>query len=151
MILSTIFSLLISGSNYIDDPYLVGWKDRVPFVFEGEIADLDEWNNTLYLTKEAANAYHQMKSAALRDGIYLQLIFGFRTHSQQKKARRDSGKLAALPGTSPHERGIAIDFSNMTTKNKTYWWLIKNSEKFGFYNTIRKEFWHFEFKKELSQ
>jgi peptidoglycan hydrolase-like protein with peptidoglycan-binding domain len=51
----------------------------------------------------------------------------------------------ALPGTSNHEKGLAIDFSYGGTKmgsgNPGFQWLVRNAARFGFYN-LPSEPWH---------
>ena len=48
----------------------------------------------------------------------------------------------ARPGTSNHERGIAIDFKNCSTHATACWtWLNKNGASFGFSN-LPSEPWH---------
>lgn len=48
----------------------------------------------------------------------------------------------ARPGTSRHERGLAIDFANCSTRSTgCYQWLAANAESFGFYN-LPSEAWH---------
>jgi len=53
----------------------------------------------------------------------------------------------AIPGTSMHESGLAVDFrcnneAITSTSNKCYIWLKKNASKYGFYNEIITEPWH---------
>ncbi len=48
----------------------------------------------------------------------------------------------ARPGTSQHEVGLAIDFSNASTRSTpVYQWLAANAATFGFYN-LPSEAWH---------
>jgi peptidoglycan hydrolase CwlO-like protein len=48
----------------------------------------------------------------------------------------------ARPGTSQHEIGLAIDFSNCSTRGTAcYQWLAGNAAGFGFYN-LPSEAWH---------
>lgn len=48
----------------------------------------------------------------------------------------------ARPGRSNHEKGLAIDFSNCSTRStKCYQWLSKNAARFGLYN-LPSEPWH---------
>ncbi len=50
--------------------------------------------------------------------------------------------ITAVPGTSNHEMGEAIDFANSSTRStKVYRWLAANAYKFGFYN-LPSESWH---------
>jgi len=48
----------------------------------------------------------------------------------------------AKPGTSQHEIGLAIDFSNCSSRGSAcYRWLSANAASFGFYN-LPSEPWH---------
>ena len=48
----------------------------------------------------------------------------------------------ARPGTSNHERGLAVDFRNCGTRSTAcYKWLRNNGSKYGFYN-LPSEPWH---------
>ncbi len=48
----------------------------------------------------------------------------------------------ATPGTSMHERGLAIDFDNCSYRGSAcYIWLANNASRFGFYN-LPSEPWH---------
>ncbi len=48
----------------------------------------------------------------------------------------------AKPGTSQHEIGLAIDFSNCSSRGSAcYRWLAGNASRFGFYN-LPSEPWH---------
>jgi hypothetical protein len=48
----------------------------------------------------------------------------------------------ARPGSSQHEIGLAIDFSNCSTRGtQCYQWLAGNASRFGFYN-LPSEAWH---------
>lgn len=48
----------------------------------------------------------------------------------------------AKPGTSNHEKGLAIDFRNCETRQTAcYQWLAVNASKYGFYN-LPSEPWH---------
>lgn len=56
---------------------------------------------------------------------------------------------AARPGTSNHGKGCAIDWARKNTlgvtatlDTRTLKWLAENAPKFGFYNTVKSENWH---------
>tara|TARA_A100001201_G_scaffold8659_1_gene13107 strand:+ start:1626 stop:3890 length:2265 start_codon:yes stop_codon:yes gene_type:complete len=68
----------------------------------------------------------------------------------------------AIPGTSRHQSGTAIDLdykryklvngkkvkTKTTDKDGVYAWLVANSYKFGFVRTVTTEEWHFEYNPE---
>lgn len=95
------------------------------------------------LDKAVAGAFLAMKEAAKKDGVDLQISSSYRSRQEQEvlyaKYKAGTGNLAAKPGTSNHESGLAIDFKN--TKG-AYSWLAKNAERFGMKN-LPGEPWHY--------
>lgn len=102
------------------------------------------------LRKEAAEALESMFAAAEKDKIYLAGVSGYRSHDTQTKlferyVKRDGYEKArtysALPGTSEHETGLAIDVSGSDGKcaaadcfgdTKEAAWLAGHAAEFGF-------------------
>lgn len=105
----------------------------------GEIVDVPGGR----LDKAVAGAFLAMKDAAKKDGVDLQISSSYRSRQEQEvlyaKYKAGTGNLAAKPGTSNHESGLAIDFKN--TKG-AYSWLAKNAERFGMKN-LPGEPWHY--------
>jgi hypothetical protein len=86
-----------------------------------------------------------MQKAAHEAGVYLAINSGFRTMSEQqyfyncyKTGSCNNGNLAAKPGYSNHQSGIALD---LTTSS----WLANNASKYGFIRTVPSEAWHYEY------
>lgn len=110
----------------------------------------------------ASGATFDMVEAAKKEGVNLTLggNFAFRSFEHQVQLRQEwcaSGDCdgAAVPGTSNHEMGLAIDFglpgkphSAIRTSSKELQWLRANAEKFGFKDTaMPKEDWHWQYVK----
>ena len=97
---------------------------------------------------ETAVAYEKMRIAAQKEGNNLQLISGFRTMAHQKQIfalyKSGRGPLAAKPGFSYHQNGVALDLNPEVGNN--YRWLAKNGATFGFCRTVPSERWHWEFR-----
>lgn len=98
------------------------------------------------VAKPAGHAFLKMQAAAHAAGIKVSLTSGFRTMAEQQylyncyKTRRcNNGNLAAKPGYSNHQNGVALDISTSS-------WLAKNAGKFGFVRTVPKEPWHYEYR-----
>lgn len=152
--LALILLALMSTNN--DDTYLIGYNKGRPFIFEADrIPGLDINNNHLFLRRDAAEAWHAMILAAKEDGIDLTPTYAYRDHRTQKRLKKKLPKLAAKSGFSPHEAGIAVDISgtikrikNKRYKTNIYRWLQQHAHKYGFYQTIPKESWHWEYKCE---
>jgi D-alanyl-D-alanine carboxypeptidase len=116
---------------------------NVPFLFNEKI----EKRN---MRKEAAKALERLFAAAKKDGIYLSGVSAYRSYSTQKVlfnnyVKRDGFEKArtysAIPGTSEHQTGLAIDVSGSNGKcaatscfanTKEAAWLKKNCGKYGF-------------------
>ncbi|MBI3928064.1 MAG: M15 family metallopeptidase [Armatimonadetes bacterium] len=90
---------------------------------------------------EIADNFDAMVEAAKKDGVELKITSGYRTYAEQQAlyAKYGSGR-AAKPGTSNHESGRAIDFANTSG---AYAWLKQNAARFGLYNKIASEPWHY--------
>jgi len=99
------------------------------------------------LRPDAAQAYLAMKRAAASEGTSISLESAWRDFAKQKILYKEyvegRGNLAAAPGTSTHEMGIAIDLRNGIP------WAQQNGSRFGWINTgmsfSQKEPWHFDF------
>jgi LAS superfamily LD-carboxypeptidase LdcB len=85
--------------------------------------------------------FDSMVSAAARDGVQLRVTSGKRSYQQQVALYNKYGPgRAARPGKSNHESGNAIDFTNTPG---AFRWLKANASRFGFYNKIPHEPWHY--------
>src|SRR5690606_24654703 len=85
----------------------------------------DEKIEKRMLRKVAAKALEQLFAAAEEDGIYLAGVSAYRSHATQKSlfnryVERDGYDKAktysAVPGTSEHETGLAIDVTSSDGK-----------------------------------
>lgn len=113
---------------------------------------------------------------ARKEGIYAVVSSGYRTDEEQQKlldekvqayinegfSKKRAEKMAkewvALPGTSEHQLGVAVDINadlNKSTNDKVYTWLANNAHKYGFIlryplgkttiTGINYEPWHFRY------
>ncbi len=117
----------------------------------------------------------QMFDAARASGINLHVAEGYRSEEEQEdmmeekiesfieegKSEGEAKKLArkwvALPGTSEHQLGIAVDINSQisTPSGPLYSWLANNSYKYGFIlryppnkvsiTGVKYEPWHFRY------
>lgn len=123
------------------------------------------------MVRQAARAMRALVKKAKRDGIPLSATGTYRSYAAQValfKKRYDNTKRdtryefwqgkdwwlkprvagAAVPGTSNHGLGLAVDFSERRNgvekplSTKTLAWLTKNGPAFGFWNTVKSENWH---------
>lgn len=103
-----------------------------------------------YMRSDAAAAFNRMHAAAKKAGITLTVNSGFRSMAEQRALYaaylNGTGNLAAKPGYSNHQGGIAVDINVGTTATSTYRWLANNAAKFGFKRTVPSEAWHWEYR-----
>lgn len=96
--------------------------------------------------------FRKMVDAARRDNISIQLTSGFRTWQKQQQLRRNfenhvpGFNLAAKPGRSNHQNGIAFDLNTgHDPVGPVFDWLTAHAAEFGFIRTVRTEPWHWEY------
>jgi hypothetical protein len=94
-------------------------------------------------------AFLKMSNAAKAQGVNLVVKSGFRVMSEQQyfwncyqTKRCNNGNLAARPGYSNHQNGIAFD---LAVPAATYRWLVNNAQSFGFIRAVSSEDWHWEY------
>ncbi len=104
------------------------------------------------LIPEAAEAFNEMTIAAAKDGHFIKPNWGYRTNREQREMKRKTGKIAADPGHSDHQRGLAVDIngcidrSRKNKKTQLFYWLKRNAATYGFYDTVSHEAWHWSYK-----
>ena len=104
-------------------------------------------NHRLYAP--AAANFVKMRAAAKAAGINLTITDSYRSYAAQvdlarRKGLYSQGGLAATPGKSNHGWGLAID-ANVNSP-ATLRWMRNNAHRFGFYETVKREPWHWEFR-----
>jgi len=146
-----------------------------------ELVTLSKRASYLTTTKEikskVAGPLEQMIMDAEKDGMCLVVISAFRTKEYQAKLYANSDKIyVAFPGTSEHEKGIAVDFTacpmsdgvrddtverpelaNEFDTFPEYQWLVDNAYKYNFEQSYTEdnveetgfptESWHWRFTK----
>jgi len=135
-----------------------GGGGRSTVVFNGELASVScPSGGSITVAKSIAGNLQSMLNAAASDGVVL-CGGGYRSSDgqiQTRKANCGTSHYAiyempasqcrpptARPGTSMHERGLAIDFSNCSSRSTAcYQWLSRNAASFGFRN-LPSEPWH---------
>lgn len=126
-----------------------------------------------YMRKEAAVALERMFSEAKNSRIELVAVSGYRSYRRQKSlfnaevnhvGEEKAVQAVALPGTSEHQTGLAMDIGSKSTDfhltegfatTKEGKWLEKNAHRFGFILRYPKgkeglthyeyEPWHFRY------
>ncbi len=153
--------LLVNNENPLPENYKVNTI---------ELSNGEKVDARIY--PELQKMFDDMRS----NGIYPVVTSGYRTHQMQTKIMNDkineykrngysdvaskemALKWVALPGTSEHELGLALDINNdgiSSSASDVYNWLLNNSYKYGFIKRypddkvditgINNEPWHYRY------
>lgn len=113
-------------------------------------AGRDRFGRHLWLQRDTARHWQQMRAAALREGVALEAVSGYRSWNYQadiitRKLERgvalhDILRVNALPGFSEHHSGRAIDIAEPGTppaetvfeSTDAFAWLVRFAPDFGF-------------------
>lgn len=130
--------ILVNQKNYIPDNYEM---------------DLTELSNGEKIDSRIYPDLQAMFDAARVDGVYPYVAAGYRTQEKQQQlldekieayqneghSKSEARKLAeqwvAIPGTSEHQLGIAVDINADITRSSSddvYAWFAENGYKYGF-------------------
>lgn len=115
--------------------------------------ELTELSNGQRVDSRIYPYLQEMFDAARAEGIYPVVREGYRTEKEQQeilddkiqtyinqgysqsRAERTAKEWVALPGTSEHQLGIAVDINadkSMCSNEEVYAWLAENAYKYGF-------------------
>ena len=110
------------------------------------------WGEGKKIRKEVYESFMKMWDAAYDDGIYLVINLGFRSYADQEaiynrlmnqKNRKYADSIAARPGHSEHQTGLALDIfdrNNADFENSdANTWLRNNAYKYGFIQRYTEE------------
>ncbi len=104
------------------------------------------------LRADAAASFLNMKDAALNAGVELIVNESFRSMEEQTyfwDVYQGGGALAAKPGFSNHQGGIALDIDLVDAAGNARpaaQWLATHAHKYGWERTIPSEPWHWEYR-----
>lgn len=98
------------------------------------------------VNSRVSGAVYAMVAAAKTDHITLSATSAFRTMAHQQALCPCDGVHVAIPGTSNHQMGLAIDFDGLPStpapgSGPVWDWLEKNASSFG-YKNYPQEAWH---------
>lgn len=148
-------NIIVSSDSYAEIPedwrlILVNSKNAIPKNYEIELTQL---SNGIYVDSRIYPNLQDMFDDAREQGIYPVVSEGYRTHEEQQNimddkissfidegySKKDAQNLAkdwvALPGTSEHELGMALDINadtSISSDEQIYSWLAENAYKYGF-------------------
>lgn len=123
---------IIDGRTYIDGILIVNKSYPLPSSYDPG------------MNKEVSAAFEKMQAAASDDGLFLYILSGYRSYSEQQyqynvhvknKGKKYADKVSARPGYSEHQSGLCMDINSTEdsfSDTKEAAWLAKNCTKFGF-------------------
>ncbi|MBZ6076347.1 M15 family metallopeptidase [Microvirga puerhi] len=104
------------------------------------------------IAEDTLAPYLAMVEAGTAAGVEVAINSGFRSYPEQQRLYDGFIKgvpgfnMAAKPGRSQHQNGIAFDIAVAGGKgNPTYDWLTTNAPALGFIRTVNGEPWHWEY------
>ncbi|MBQ8185008.1 MAG: M15 family metallopeptidase [Lachnospiraceae bacterium] len=116
----------VGSGHQVDSRIAQALKDMIK---AGKKAGHQIWIASSYRTMEKQTELFENKVAKLRRQGY-----------SEKEARKEAGTVVAVPGTSEHQLGLAVDLvsSEYTSlderqeETKSYQWLVEHCAEFGF-------------------
>ncbi len=167
-----MIDILINKDNTLDENYVPSnliYTDNNENNFHNYV----DPNQKPCVTEEVLYHFEKMQEAAIKEGLYIIIDSGYRSYQYQKSIWNNTVikkgidyalKYVALPGTSEHQSGLAIDIAiirnnkysdEITEELDEYKWMIDNSYKYGFILRYPKgkesitgynfEPWHFRY------
>lgn len=147
----------------------------VPDCAQLQSIGFDVYEREQWLMPEAAEAWQNMRAAASRAGVELQVVSAFRGHKYQAdliRRKLEKGQkiqqiltVSAAPGFSQHHAGRALDLKSPNeppleesfARTSAYRWLATNARFFGFHETLGRnnrhgliwEPWHWFYRKSV--
>ena len=124
---------VVDGITYVDGILIANKTYALPRDYDpGELTD------------DTYAAYTRMKEAAAEDGIYLEIVSGFRSYDLQTSlynryvasdGKAAADRYSARPGHSEHQSGYAMDLNSLTqafADTAEGRWIAANCHKYGF-------------------
>ncbi|WP_372595402.1 D-alanyl-D-alanine carboxypeptidase family protein [Actinotalea sp.] len=99
------------------------------------------------LWPNAARSFEAMRSAAAADGVTIGVTDSYRSYEAQvdvaaRKGIYGQGGLAAVPGTSDHGWGMALD---LRLDDAAQSWMQANAQTYGYVDDTPGESWHWHY------
>ncbi len=138
----------LNSANYRDDLLLRAMDRTKPLLDKTYLADdlvkipsaYSRGGKEVFVREAVLDDLVEMLNDARSVGIFLEVNSGFRSFQIQSEwfeSSRQNGVvgLTALPGSSEHQLGVAVDisaFGSDAITNSGYVWLLGNAYKYGF-------------------
>lgn len=134
-----------------------GWNlilvNRDYYIPEDYKVELESFDNGEAVDSRIYPALQEMFKDAKDDGVHMFVREGYRTHGEQQElwddkveeyqeqvlveflAKWKAKKWVAIPGTSEHQLGLAVDINadiSKSSSQEVYSWLAQNAYQYGF-------------------
>lgn len=128
----------------------VGVSDTMAAAGNGNLPDslLTAIGGGFRLARPAADAYQRMVNAARRDGVTFGVSDAYRSYAEQvdiadRLGLYGQGGVAAVPGTSNHGWGLALD---LDLDERAQAWMRENGWRYGYFEDVSGEPWHWTYR-----
>lgn len=137
--------VVVNKQRYLPDGY------EPPDLVEPNVKfSFDEPHEKRHMRKEAAEALEALFAGAEQEGITLNAVSGYRSYQRQQslfnhyvetQGKEYASRVSAVPGTSEHQTGLAIDVSSPSVGNvleevfgdsEEGKWLAEHAHEYGF-------------------
>ena len=144
------FSAAMPDKNVDGSVFLINRQHEISKEYVPEVRKTNVYGMSQTMRDDAATALEELFAAAKAEGVSLSSVSGYRSFSKQstiyarkKKTTGSATKadlLVALPGTSEHQLGMAMDVAQKGSsqlnaafgKTKAGKWINENAHRFGF-------------------
>lgn len=143
--------ILVNKDNRLSKDFYLDSLIEIKSLIPGSI----DKNRKIFINKEAYKAFLEMKKNAFKEGLDINIASAYRSYSYQIEVfkhyldligEKDTLKRVALPGSSDHQTGLAIDYfsfrknsdgsifpyTDIKEEDTEYKWIKNNSYKYGF-------------------
>ncbi len=132
----------LMNAKGVPTAYLAYGNGKVPASALSPVAGTDA-----QLWPPAARSFEAMRSAAAADGVAIGVSDSYRSFDAQvdvaaRKGLYGQGGLAAVPGTSDHGWGTALD---LKLDSSGLAWMKTHGTEFGFVDDVPGESWHWHY------
>lgn len=112
---------------------------------ESALAEVGDTGHRLWAP--AAESLERLRADAARDGVTIGITDSYRSYESQvdvaaRKGLYSQGGLAAVPGTSDHGWGMAVD---LDLDDRAQTWMRANGARYGFVEDTPREPWHWAY------
>ena len=144
------FSAAMPDKDVDGTVFLINRQHEISREYVPEVRKTNVHGMSQSMRDDAATALEELFATAREEGVSLSSVSGYRSYSKQstiyarkKKTTGSAAKadlLVALPGTSEHQLGLAMDVAQRGSsqlnaafgKTKAGIWVSENAHRFGF-------------------